>query len=134
MTRRLVGIYDICANLARWVCQQHPYHLTVHVDSANARLMKLAPTKGFEPESLPMKYVKDSGEIEEFLREALDKTPEVLDWNSRKNGNESPLGFSSRYDTPVPENDFIDIDALFRNVARSTWYEAEEYPELKEGE
>lgn len=38
--------------------------------------------------------------------------------------------FSSRYDQPSPDDDFIDLDALGNNIARSAWAEATEAMEF----
>lgn len=126
--KRIVTINEICGYLAMWVFRQHPYHSVEHVDSAGAKLRVAAATEGFTPKELPMKEFNSQLQIEDFLRIVLYNSPETLAWNSRRNGNKSEFSFLSRYDAPAPEDDFIDIDALFRNVATSVWVNADEIP------
>tara|TARA_R110000772_G_scaffold36387_2_gene87065 strand:- start:559 stop:1053 length:495 start_codon:yes stop_codon:yes gene_type:complete len=46
----------------------------------------------------------------------LEKIPEIVQLNERKNGKEG-MGFSSRYGgEPDPDNDFIDIMAVAQNI------------------
>lgn len=55
-----------------------------------------------------------------LLRSQLLTIPQVEKWNERKNGNNSPHQFVSRYDGETnPDNDFIDLDALIGNITRS---------------
>lgn len=54
-----------------------------------------------------------------FLMDNISELPEIVKWNQRKNGNTSSVGFSSMYDKPHPDDDFIDLSALFMNVART---------------
>jgi hypothetical protein len=72
-----------------------------------------------------------------FTSETIDQVPEILDWNLSqveyqrgvKCDDESRPAFTfvSRYDQPSPEDDFIDIDALKRNIAVSLEREAAAY-------
>jgi len=57
------------------------------------------------------------------LRAAIEGISVIMDWNCPKIGNHTMV-FVSRYDTPKPDYDFIDLDALCRNVAFSVIREA----------
>lgn len=51
----------------------------------------------------------------EVIKATLVHCSFVVAWGERKNGREGN-GFVSRYDQPEPDDDFIDLDALARNV------------------
>lgn len=123
---KIITINEICGALAMWVCRQHPFHSVEGVDSACSKLREAAEAYGFHPDILPMRQFTDCWEVEEFLWKVLNDSPETIAWNSRKNGNDSPIGFVSSYDRVAPENDFIDISALFRNVAQQAWKDVED--------
>lgn len=55
-------------------------------------------------------------QLQDLLENIFENTPSVEIWNHRKNGNESRYGFCSRYDKPDPDDDFIDLGALARNI------------------
>lgn len=55
-------------------------------------------------------------EIEAFLHKYLDDLPQFVQWNERKNKREGH-GFTSAHSPKLkPDDDFIDLDALIRNV------------------
>jgi len=50
-------------------------------------------------------------------------------WNERKNGNKAEFQFITHYSIDKnPDDDFIDLDALIRNVANSIIREGTEQP------
>lgn len=62
----------------------------------------------------------DRRSLEKLVMGALLPMREFQRWNERKNGNRAPFNFGSRFDDPIkqdPDDDFIDLDALVRNVA-----------------
>ena len=62
--------------------------------------------------------------IDQFLEKRI---PEFLAWNERKNGNQLEYKFLDRYSKDDnPDDDFIDLDALIRNVANSIIREGHE--------
>jgi len=63
------------------------------------------------------------GEIESMLNEKLLPLSQVQDWNERKNGRDG-YGIVTRFSKPEPDDDFIDLDALVKNVAHATYIEA----------
>ena len=50
-----------------------------------------------------------------ITEDVFESIPEIEELNHRKNGRDG-MGFSSRFDTPEPDDDFIDLGALARNV------------------
>ena len=74
--------------------------------------------------SLRMKWFNTHRELSKWLKENLSSIPELVAWNDRKNGNKAPFGVCSRYDQPHPDDDFIDLDALYGNIACTAWNES----------
>ena len=119
---------NLLGEIAHWAVCQSPYHrpdnLEVVLDKFNAIISAI-------PEYPTMSYA----EIRELLDE-LKEIPEFMLWNERKNGRQGH-GFSGaghRDDGSVTffnakaDNDFIDLDALIRNVANSIVREGYEKP------
>ncbi len=55
-------------------------------------------------------------ELQNMMRRYFDECPTIQEWNVPKKGNHQTV-FVSRFDTPNPDYDFIDLDALARNIA-----------------
>ena len=113
----LVSKRDILSEVAKWAVAQSPYHrpdnLEIVLDKLNEGFGKWGNNNmGYE--HFTYKRLKD------FLGRELRRIPEFLAWNERKNGNQSQYKFIDRYGTKNnPDDDFIDLDALIRNVANS---------------
>lgn len=106
----------LIGEIANFATRQSPYlypdNLLSALDQIDQKLTEIfAQNEWLEFESYKGLY--------RFLMDNISELPEVLKWNQRKNGNLSPVGFSSMYDKPDPDNDFIDLSALFMNVART---------------
>lgn len=113
----------ILGNLACMAVQQSPYH---RPDNLEVVLDKMNESIKDDFKEYIMLF-KDSAAIEDYLEKHLGAIPEYVAWNDRKNGNNAPYKFTSRYDTDDnPDDDFIDLDALRRNVARLIENEASE--------
>lgn len=118
MSDHWLSVKQIAGHLAGWAVRQSPYavpdNLAVVLAAFDERWVH-RDQSGFS--SWPDMVV-----FEQCLREALDKIPEYRAWNERKNGNQAPHKFVTRYDRPGdPDDDFIDLDALVRNVSLSCW-------------
>jgi hypothetical protein len=105
---------DVLGELAAWAVRQSPYTLPAHLEDA-LREFDLA----FDSEEF---FDTNCEELNKRIRDAFDKCPRVLGWNNAKVGEGTV--FCSRYDTPQPDYDFIDLDALARNMAHSITLEA----------
>jgi len=129
--RRLLGQSNFIGNMAKWAVCQHPYHKPPRLDEVTQAIINHAESTFAD--GVPthkMRWFDDSSRVHDWLKAALEPVADILAlWNSRANGNDAPYNFTSRYDGPSPENDFIDIDALTRNVAHSAWVDSEEYEE-----
>ena len=131
---------NILGEVSNWAVRQSPYHrpdnLEVVLDKFNGIIKEV-------PQYPTMTY----RQIEEMLQ-GLKTIPEFMLWNERKNGRQG-MGISAAghhddgsitfYDAKA-DDDFIDLDALIRNVANSIVREGTEKsipeilgePELKE--
>lgn len=108
---------QLLGTFAKYAVQQSPYHrpdnLEVVLDKLNDMISEL-----FDKAPMGIGEFSDHVTLEVFLYRYLTKIPEYVAWNDRKNGNDAPMQFTSRYDTDGdPDDDFIDLEALERNVA-----------------
>lgn len=129
--RRLLGQSNFIGNMAKWSVCQHPYHKPPRLDEVTQAIINHVEATFIDGiPSHKMRWFENFSQTHEWLKSALEPVAEImLLWNSRANGNDSPIGFTSRYDAPSPDNDFIDIDALTRNVAHSAWVDSADYEE-----
>ncbi len=123
---KLFTATQIRAQMASWVCRQHPFHSVAGVDEVNALITADSHSdEWFGPSDCRMRRFEDWRAVEKWLRSVVDGHPQLQLWNEPKSGHANTLVFSSRYGGPRPEDDFIDIDALLRNVALYSWRESE---------
>lgn len=123
-TTVLVSVNAVAGYFAMWAVRQCPFGVP---DDLNIRVRALRGhlshrfTVG-EPD-FKCEYFDCYSELEDVLRELM--SDEIPHWNRPYSGHNSPFGFVSRFFKPKPEDDFIDLDALFRNVAMSAFAESE---------
>ena len=79
---------------------------------------------------MPCLYWDSMEDLRRAVTDACEAIPSIAIWNQPKSGHGSAFVFSSRYDQPNPDDDFIDLDALGNNIARSAWAEATEAMEF----
>lgn len=120
----IVTTNRITGDLASCAVQQSPYVVPDNLAEVLTKFAALWPNDGIE--GFACKTWASMGLLEKQLDETFRAIPELTAWNERKNGREG-MGFSSRYDSPSPDDDFIDLDALSRNVAMSAWADAVEF-------
>jgi len=125
----LTSAKTVAGHFAMWAVRQNPYpHCPAHLDLLVGRLLyqlqkhakKQARGNGLM--KVAGIFRTDRRSLETLVMEKLGSVREFQRWNERKNGNQDPFNFVSRYDDPTkrdPDNDFIDLDALVRNVALS---------------
>lgn len=109
---RLITAHDLQGQLARWAVQQHPYKAPPGLLSVVAELGRCAQQFIDGDPALPMRWFKSQEDLEAWLVLAIGQNADVLSWNQPRSG---------------PEDDFIDLYALFRNIASSVWREAAEF-------
>jgi hypothetical protein len=106
----------LLGTIAKYAVSQSPYAYPEHLEIVLYKLN--AFVEGRFKES-PMRVAEFADDIDllDFLHIHLAGIPEYIAWNERKNGRESEFAFVSRYDGEAnPDDDFIDLDALERNV------------------
>ena len=118
MDKVLVSEKRLLGAVARWSVEQSPYHrpdnLELVLDKLHQRVKNIF-------RKFPLGFAEfDHRGLINFVHDQLFGIPEYMAWNERKNGNQAPYGFTSRYEKgDDPDNDFIDLDALEMNVVRS---------------
>lgn len=102
---------DFLGAFAYWAVAQSPYD----TPDINKALCAFGEYVGNTiPAGEPVEFTYD--ELDRFISEdAFGAIPEVEKLNHRKNGRDG-MGFCSRYGQPSPDDDFIDLGALARNV------------------
>jgi hypothetical protein len=106
--------HDITGAVALFAVHQSPYPVP---DGLEVVLRKLhdACNDGFDTGG--MRRFGSFDQLRAYISERCRAIPEYMAWNERKNGNQNPLQFTSRYDPPGnPDDDFIDLGALERNA------------------
>ena len=125
-----VTVSEIVGTVALWAIQQSPYAVPDNLESVckqlheRLRSLEIVKRSAIATEYDVM-FIVEFGDLsavrclEKILKATLREIPEYLAWNERKNGNQAPLSFTSRYDKPGkdPDDGFIDLGALERNVA-----------------
>lgn len=111
---------EIIATVMQWGIQQNPFtdRLPRKSDVIMQKLNSFFPNVIVEVE-----------DICSFVSGLIDNVPEIREWNLSQfeyehhvtvdDPNRAPYAFTSSYTTIKPEHDFIDLDALKRNVTRS---------------
>jgi hypothetical protein len=106
---------DIVGAFAMWACRQSPYGVPNGLESVCKYLNDaLATVTEWGTAGMAECSLCD---INRWLHEILyEQGVEEFDaWNERKNGRDG-MGFSSAFDQPSLDDDFIDLDALLHNV------------------
>jgi len=103
---------DFTSALAKCLVRQSPYPVPENLEKILADFYELVPydfdKNGMAEVSLMTMTQK--------LNTILESMPDVMALNNRKNGREG-YGFSSRFSKePEPDNDFIDIMAVAKNI------------------
>lgn len=115
--RLFVTKSQLLGTIAKYAVQQSPYHRPDNLEVVLDKFNELI-SPAFDKQPLKVGEFSDRISLEAFVSRHLAKIPEYVAWNDRKNGNDAPMKFTSRYDTDSnPDDDFIDLEALERNVA-----------------
>jgi hypothetical protein len=119
--KRWIFLSEIQGHIAMWAVRQSPYHNPEHLGNVLENF-RWSVRDQFDCNDMRKMDRKD-------LRKMLERLYEIpffRAWNERKNGNQAPYQFVSRYDGHRnPDNDFIDLSALTGNVVRSVFLDAD---------
>lgn len=106
----------VLGELASWAVQQSPYPVPEKLEIALSSFNSLWPRGEYAQFESPT-------DLRFVVLSTMHMVEEIIAWNQRKNGRDGPA-FVSRYSEPHPDNDFIDLDALARNIAMECWHAA----------
>lgn len=122
--RNLITHRSIMGALANCAVQQSPYHRPDNLEIVLDKLHEQIKDQFDEGKKYCMEF-ENYKAVKDWLEPKLKSIPEFMLWNERKNGNQAPYGFTGAghhddgsvtlYSTKA-DNDFIDLDALIRNV------------------
>jgi hypothetical protein len=110
---------DFTGNLSRWAVRQSPYSCPDNLERVIIKADGAWPSDTIEREHHLKEWSHD--EFEEFVHRFVYSTPEVISWNSAKSGRQGNSFVSAFGPLQAPEDDFIDLDALVRNVVNDCW-------------
>lgn len=122
MTKILVTKRNLLGNVAKCAVMQSPYHRPDNLEVVLDKLNELTREISKNDASNYCKEFDSIIDLKKWLKEILTKIPEFLAWNERENGGKG-FSFVSARSQPHPDNDFIDLDALYRNVATGIFHE-----------
>lgn len=122
---RLITDNELIGYFAMWAIRQHPYHRPEGLFDVCDRLREVAKDWPDGVPTLRMWRISGWLELERWMRAALKDHPVLVAWNTPRSRHTQAIVASSRYWGPKPEDDFIDIDALLRNVAFGMWREGD---------
>ena len=109
----IITIKDVCGSLAKWVIRQSPYLVP---DDLSGAVHQFADNFCCSPPDEDGYFRTNCSDLHRLVRQAFDKCPLIMNWNNPKIGGHT-LVFVTRCSKPQPDYDFIDLDALARNVA-----------------
>lgn len=120
--KRWTFLHEITAGLAHWAIRQSPYACPDDLEAV-VKFLEACLRREF----LKLNHRKDATGImaevslcmiSEWLHSILMSLPQVTAWNTAKDGDTREIRYTSREgsDATGPDNDFIDIGALFNNV------------------
>jgi hypothetical protein len=124
MKKYLFSQKDLLGYIACWSVMLSPYNVPENLTGVlETFALKTKPLfEGLKFEIMSA----SSEEICLILDKHLITQVSVIKWNERKDGNTEPYLFVSKYESkPNPDNDFIDLGALKRNIVNSIIYDNE---------
>lgn len=126
MSKIFISKSNLLGTFAKWAVRQSPYHRPDNLELVLDKFNDLIK-EPFDKQPLGVGEFSDHMTLLAFLHRHLALIPEYVVWNDRKNGNDAPMKFTSRYDKDGnPDDDFIDLDALEHNVSYELTKESEE--------
>ena len=122
----LITHKEVIGYMALWAIRQHPSGRPEGLFDVTDTITTAAQDWPEGVPSLRMFYVDCWQDIENWLEKTLKDHPVLAQWNTPRNGHTTQTLPLSLYFSPQAEHDFIDIDALLRNVALSVWRDAQD--------
>lgn len=109
----------VVGHFAMWVVRQSPYLFPEHLDDGIEEFNKnlISNFKVGDVDFLETTYIA----VRENIKAAISNSDTISSWSVAKEG--AGPAFVSAYSHPKKEYDFIDLDALARNISQSVWLE-----------
>lgn len=119
ISTRVVLKSVVIGHFAMWAVRQSPHLLPKDIEKGIEELNEhlVSNIETTEEELIETTYTN----LEENLRKAISNSNTISSWNIAKKGTGN--AFISAYSKPKSDYDFIDLDALVRNIAQSIWLE-----------
>lgn len=117
----IATVKDVCGALVKWAVRQSPYLVPDNLGEA-AKQFADNFVVGLLPDDDEY-FRTNCSALGRLVYQTFEKCPLIQAWNSPKVGNHT-IAFVTRYSEPSPDYDFIDLDALARNVAHDLTMEA----------
>ncbi len=119
MDNVVVCKYDLLGVLAKWAVQQSPYLVPVNLQEAICDFSNM------------WNHIDGTKMSSQDLRSSIYSTIEkctttIVVWNNPRKSNHE-FAFCSRHGRPEPDYDFIDLDALARNMTHDIVINAQIY-------
>lgn len=121
----LVSRNDVLGELAGWAVRQSPYTVPDKLAEAVTAFCDAWPRAEYA-------QFDSVADLDYTIKTTFQHVPEIMAWNERKNGRDGH-GYVTRYDKPSPDDDFIDLDALARNMAMAIWHDAADEKQFNDG-
>ena len=122
----------IVGHFAMWAVRLSPYHIPDNLGKSIESLIKFIRNNFKAEIDLDDSYIFTA--CESKVRKALDEFAKsnefVREWNKPKSGDDVQFVTNSRYDSPNPDDDIIDLDALVGDICRSLHQEVEKDEEF----
>ena len=132
-SKRLILASVLVGHFGMWAIRQSPYLVPERLEEGINEFAEML--KSYISNSVKASEKNDAvcinkcdyieGTYTELMRcveYAISKSAIIQSWNKSKKG-ECTLVFVTAYSHPHPDHDFIDLDALARNIAQSAWLE-----------
>lgn len=116
---RWVMLKSVLDHFAEWAVRQSPYTVPDGLGEAVVTL-RSELINSFDANGM---IFIDGRKMESLIKDAVAGVQVIENWNRPKPGSHT-IAFVSRHGGPHPDYDFIDLDALCRNVAFSVVREA----------
>ena len=125
MLQQMPGIWDkekfytfrhaVLGELAAWAIRQSPYLFPDDLQEGLKEFDSEFPKDPANPSGI---FQTDCDALEKSVKATFLKCPVIMGWNNPKVGEHNVV-FVDRFSEPEPDHDFIDLDALAKNVAHS---------------
>jgi hypothetical protein len=107
--------------LSKWAVKQSPHSCPDNLERVVIKADGAWPITGdkFKDNELINEWTRE--DFEDFVHKFVFSTAETLSWNTPMSGRQGNAFVSAFGPMQAPEDDFVDLDALVRNVVSDCW-------------